>query len=174
MLIVPPVIVTIPVEVESSSSGLDLMPSFPEVTFIVPPATVTLLSEARPLFTAVMFSVRLPPTVISAEAAPLMPFLQFPTTFKVPSPQITAEEPVFTLITAPSKVLFEAPVSFASSSLSVSVTVPVTKITVEVDLLRLIGEVVLQARSRSSRMSVTSVTPFFTVMLPSEQEPVIV
>ena len=52
IVIVPPFMVTVPALVVSSSSGFDLRPSLPLVTFIVPPFMIRLPSEAMLLFAA--------------------------------------------------------------------------------------------------------------------------
>lgn len=92
MLKFPPLIVTVPFEAVSPSSGSDLRASPPEVMSKSPPLMVTLPSKAIPLFTAVALIVPLS-TVRELSAAPLIAFLALPTALSVPSPKIVSEEP---------------------------------------------------------------------------------
>ena len=70
----------------------------------VPPFIVTDPSAAIPLFTHVTFNIPLFIIKLLPEA-PLIPFLIFPLTIRVPVPLIVRLEPDLNLIPAPSKSL---------------------------------------------------------------------
>ena len=99
----------------------------------------------------------------------MIPFFALPTALRVPSPKIVSAEEDFTLIAAPSKSEFVA--SVAASSLSVSVVVPTSFKSTELEPFTTSGAVVDDESVRLSRISVTSETPFATTMLPSVELP---
>ena len=173
---VPPVTVTVPAETVSSSSGSALMASPSASTVISPPRMTTALSLAMPLFAAVTRSVTPSSTVTVLSAPPLMPFLHCePSAISVPLPVTVRLAPDLTLIAAPSKASATASSALSSSagsSASVRVTVPVTKRVTSLSLLQHSGEPSVLVSVRSSRISVTPVVPFLTVMLPSLHVPV--
>ena len=176
----PPVIVIVPAEAVSSSSGEDFKPSSSAVRFRFPPATVTEPSQASALFAALAYNVKLSsedaPTMILASAPPLIPFLQsLPSAFNVPSPVITSVEPLFTLIAAPSNasaISASSEFSSAGSSRSVNVLLPSITSFTSADLAITSGAVSEAVRFRSDRIRITPSVPFFTLILPSEHSPV--
>ena len=115
-------------------------------------------------------------TVMTAVAAPLMAFLQLlPSAVNVPVPLMVRLDPLLTFRAAPSKAsatVSSAESSLAGSSLSVRVLVPSRIRFTSVVLLQESGAVAEDARVRLFSTRVTPVVPFFTVMLPSLQDPV--
>ena len=104
-----------------------------------------------------------------------MPFFAFAETFRFPLPQKVTVEPLFTLTAAPSKAsatVVSVEVSLAGSSLSARVEVPSKWILTVADFFTTIGAVEEEASVRSSRMSVTPLSPLLTIIAPSEQLPV--
>ena len=104
-----------------------------------------------------------------------MPFLQaLPSAFSVPLPIIVSDAPALTFIAAPSKAsatVSSVDVSFAGSSLSVIVLSPSKMIIASAVLLIDIGADVDEVSVRLSRISTTSVVPFFTLIVPSTHSP---
>ena len=173
----PPLIVTVPAESVSSSSGSALIPSSPAVTFTTPPSITTALSLAMPWLAAFAFTVTAPVTVILDSAAPLTAFLQAePSAFRMPFPVIVSDAPDFTFIAAPSNAsatVSSVESSSAGFSLSVRVTVPSAYTVAEASLLTERGAPYAEVRDRSFKIRVTPVTPFLTLIVPCVQEPVI-
>ena len=170
MTIVPPQIVMVPADSVSSSSGDDLIPSFPASMSSVPPLTITSPSAARPLLAA-RTAISPPLTVTVDRAAPLMPFLQaLPSAVRDPGPLIVRDAADFTLMAAPSKSLSVSSVS--GSSRSVRTELPTSQRAVRELPLHTRGALVEQDRVRSSITSRTPVTLPFTTMPPSAHDPV--
>ena len=96
--------VTLPSEVVSGFSvspvsGDALTASPPAVMLSVPPVMFSSSSQDRPSSAALMFSLT-SATVITASAAPLMPFFALPSTVSVPVPPMASAAPLLTLTAA--------------------------------------------------------------------------
>ena len=116
-------------------------------------------------------AVIVPLLIVSvASAPPLIPFLALPSALRDPSPKIVSDEVLLNLIAAPSKSEFAA--SVEASSLSVIVEAPSSLSRVALEPFITTGAVVEDESVRLSKIRVTSLSPFPTTMLPSEQLPV--
>ena len=165
---VPPEMVTLPSEVVSGFSvspvsGDALTASPPAVMLSVPPVMFSSSSQDRPSFAALMFSLT-SATVITASAAPLMPFFALPSTVSVPVPLMASAAPLLTLTAA-----------FSSLEPSVSATVLVVPAAAIRDasavLFRVIAALSSLVSVRPFSTMVTPVTPFLTVIEPLSQSP---